>query len=177
MQSKGVKVQSSLDTEGEYEEFKVVITAHRQAQDKCTLTITLFPNNAMTELFPDVWYAREYQANLKSVRTSKSNLHPLSLLWHLRKVSGLCTRHSRLDLAASAAASTESVEMSITRMTTAFEAPGLAPCTSEVIYRTAKAKASPEKEEQTKSVPTARVGVSEAEAHPVSRRILGWLEE
>lgn len=56
---------------------------------------------------------------------------------------GLDTEHLRLDLAAAAAASTESTETSVTRTTTAFEAPGLAPCTCEVTYRTAKPSASP----------------------------------
>lgn len=47
-------------------------------------------------------------------------------------ISGLSTRHLRLDVAASAAVSTESKEVSMMRMTTALEAPGLAPWICEV---------------------------------------------
>lgn len=55
-----------------------------------------------------------------------------TLLQRLSGVSGLCAGHLRLDLAASAAMSTESQEVSMTTMTTALEAPGLAPWISEV---------------------------------------------
>lgn len=59
--------------------------------------------------------------------------------------------NSRLDLAAAAAASTKSVETSVTRTTTVLEAPGLAPWTSEVRYRTAKPRACPENREWIES--------------------------
>lgn len=46
--------------------------------------------------------------------------------------SGLCSRHLRLDVAASTAESTESKEVSMMSMTTALEASGLAPWICEV---------------------------------------------
>ena len=47
--------------------------------------------------------------------------------------TGLNSGHSRLDLAAAAAASTESMEEPVTRITTTLEALGLAPWTWDVM--------------------------------------------
>lgn len=49
------------------------------------------------------------------------------------RLTGLNPGHSRLDLAAAAAASTESMEEPVTRITTTLEAPGLAPWTWDVM--------------------------------------------
>ena len=65
----------------------------------------------------------------KSASTSQSDHRLLAVLQQVGGSSGPYSGHLRLDLAAAAAASTESVEVSVTMMTTAFEASGLAPWT------------------------------------------------
>lgn len=88
------------------------------------------PSSAVEHL-SDVCKAQGLMPNT-SRKKKRKDTPTHTLLQHLSGVSGLCAGHLRLDLAASAAKSTESKEVSMMTMTTALEAPGLAPWISEV---------------------------------------------
>lgn len=70
--------------------------------------------------------AREEKKGKRERMPTYPRLQPFS------GISELCSRHLRLDVAASTAEFTESKEVSMMRMTTALEASGLAPWIGEV---------------------------------------------
>lgn len=88
--------------------------------------------SSVVECLPNVCKVQGSVPNTARKERERRRKPTYILLQHLSRVSGWYAGHLRLDLAASAAVSTESKEASMTRMTTALEAPGLAPWICDV---------------------------------------------